>query len=121
MVDFTFINFEVDDAKPGSLSAIIEEARQRDVQQTKIGRNRHGKLNCSRRTSQESIEEGRRQRMDWLGARILRLLYLCDGSVAGLPADILSIGESDRRHRRFAGDLWRRLCCTTDRRILSRT
>ena len=58
--------------------------------------------------------------MDWIGARILRLLHLCDGSVAGIPADIFPIGESYRRHRRFACDIRRRLCCTAYRRVLSR-
>ena len=38
-----------------------------------------------------------------------------------IPADIFPLGESYRRHRRFACDIRRRLRCTAYRRVLSGT
>ena len=38
-------------------------------------------------------QEGRRERLDRLGARVLRLLHLCDRRVADLSADLLPLGK----------------------------
>src|SRR5579871_3342160 len=58
--------------------------------------------------------------LDRIGARILRLLHLCDGRLAGLSADLLSVAEPDCRDHRLACDVWRRLCRPPDRRLRAR-
>src|SRR5262245_52537092 len=48
----------------------------------------------SRTRRQTSVEEGGGQRMDRFGARVLRLLHLCDRVRAHLSADLLSVQQS---------------------------
>ena len=56
------------------------------------------------------VAQSGRQRLDRLGARVLRLLHLRHRGVADLSADLLSEGRPDGRHRRVARDLRRGLC-----------
>jgi len=60
----------------------------------------------------ESVQQGCCQRMDRLGARVLRLLHLRHGGVPDFSADLLSIGQSHDRHRRVTRYLRRWLCCS---------
>ena len=69
---------------------------------------------------QASVQEGRRQRLDRLGARILRLLHLRDGRGARLPADLLPLGEPADGDHRLARHLRRRLRRPPDRRLRPR-
>ena len=77
-------------------------------------------VDVPRAARQAPIEEGRRQRLDRLGARILRLLHLRDRRGAGLPADLLPLGEPAGRDHRLARHLRRRLRRPADRRLRPR-
>ena len=74
---------------------------------------------CTSRRPAADEDRGR-QRLDRLGARILRLLHLRDRGLARLPADFLPVEQPDRRHRRLARDLRRRICRAADRRLRAR-
>ena len=74
----------------------------------------------ARAARQAPVEEGGRQRLDRLGAGVLRLLHLRHRGVADLSADLLPLGRPHGRHRRVAGDLRRRLRRAADRRLRPR-
>ena len=69
---------------------------------------------------QATDPQGHGQRLDRLGARVLRLLHLRDRRVADLPADLLSQGRSEDRDHRVAGDVRRGVCRAAHRRLLPR-
>ena len=81
---------------------------------------RHDRPDRTRAGRKAPVEEGRRQRLDRLGARILRLLHLRDRRRADLPADLLPLGEPARRDHRLARHLRRRLRRPPDRRLRAR-
>ena len=76
--------------------------------------------NRTRAAWQAPDEEGDRQWLDRLGARVLRLLHLRHGGIADLPPDLLSLDGPQGRHHRVARDLRRRLRRPADRRLLPR-
>lgn len=80
----------------------------------------HDRTRGPRTPTRTPAEEGRRERLDRLGARVLRLLHLRDGGSADLSADLLSERRSDHRDRRVPRDLRRRLCRAADWRIRAR-
>ncbi len=98
-----------------------KQARGPSGRVERLSRRNHDAVSLRPRAAwQAPVEEGRRQRLDRLGARVLRLLHLRHGGVADLPADLLSFGQSHGRDRRLAGDLRRRLRRAADRRLRPR-